>query len=136
VEPEMIHYALVCDDGHDFDGWFRDSATFEQQAAKGMISCPHCHSTKVGRGVMAPHVARETDQEARNMRAAIRDLHDRLIAGTEDVGERFPQEARKMEDGDIERRPIRGRASFQEAKALLEDGIEILPIPELPSDGN
>jgi len=85
---------------------------------------------------MAPHVARETDQEARNMRAAIRDLHDRLIAGTEDVGERFPQEARKMEDGDIERRPIRGRASFQEAKALLEDGIEILPIPELPSDGN
>ena len=64
----------------------------------------------------------------------IRQLHDNVAAVTEDVGERFPQEARAIEDGEVQRRPIRGRATFEEAKALLEDGIEILPIPELPGD--
>lgn len=132
----MIHYALVCDDGHGFDSWFRDSATFEMQSARGLISCPFCHSTKVGRGVMAPHVARGREADAEKMRAMIRELHEKVIAATEDVGERFPDEARKIEEGESERRPIRGRATFEEAKALLEDGIEILPLPGLPNDGN
>lgn len=130
----MIHYALVCDAGHDFDGWFRDSATFEAQASGRLVSCPFCSSTNVTRAVMAPHVARGREDEAARLRGIIRQLRDTVVAGTEDVGERFPQEARAMEDGDAERRPIRGRATFEEAKALLEDGIEILPIPELPGE--
>lgn len=133
----MIHYALVCDDGHDFDGWFRDSKTFDDQCAQGQIVCPFCASTHVSRGVMAPHVAR-SDREAdiKRLRGMARQLRDTLVAETEDVGARFPEEARAIEDGDAVRRPIRGRATFEEAKALLEDGIEILPIPELPNDGN
>lgn len=131
----MIHYALVCDEGHHFESWFRDSASFEAQCAQGLIACPFCHSTKVARDVMAPHVARAHENDGAGLRVAVRALREKVIAGAEDVGDRFPAEARLIEDGDAKPRPIRGRASFEEAKALLEDGIEILPIPGLP-DGN
>lgn len=131
----MIRYALVCDEGHNFDGWFRDSETFETQSAQRLVTCPFCASHNVTRAVMAPHVARSGGgDEAARLRGMIRRLREQVVAGTEDVGERFPQEARAMEEGEAERRPIRGRATFEEAKALLEDGIEILPIPELPGD--
>ncbi len=131
----MIHYALVCDGGHDFDGWFRDSKTFEAQSSQRLVSCPFCASTNVTRAVMAPHVARGgQEDQAAQLRSMIRQFHENVVAVTEDVGERFPQEARAIEEGDAQRRPIRGRATFEEAKALLEDGIEILPIPEAPGD--
>jgi hypothetical protein len=131
----MIHYTLVCEEGHSFDGWFRDSEAFESQVERRLVACPFCASTTVSRGVMAPHVARSREDASRLQRM-IRELREKVVEGTEDVGERFPEEARKIEDGEAERRPIRGRATFEEAKALLEEGIEILPIPELPSDGN
>jgi hypothetical protein len=133
----MIHYTLICDEGHTFDGWFRDSDSFESQAERKLVACPHCASTNVTRGVMAPHVARGgRDDDAQRLRQMIRDLREKVTAGTEDVGERFPEEARAIEEGDAERRPIRGRATFEEAKALLEDGIEILPIPGLTTESN
>jgi hypothetical protein len=163
----MIHYSLVCDAAHEFDGWFRDSATFDAQASSGVVVCPHCHSTNIAKAVMAPHVARNLfpsasveekrqpscarrqdesheesqpvallDERHAQLRAMIRELHETLKAATEDVGERFPSEARKIQDGDAEPRPIRGRASLAEAKSLLEDGIEILPFPGLPGEGN
>ncbi|HEY8161292.1 MAG: DUF1178 family protein [Methylocystis sp.] len=131
----MVHYALICDEGHHFDGWFRDSATFEQQSEQRLIACPFCASTGVTRGVMAPHVTRSgRDGAPELLQQMIRKLRDKVVSGSEDVGDRFPEEARAIEDGDAERRPIRGRATFEEAKALLEDGIEILPIPDLPRD--
>ncbi len=55
----MIHYSLVCDAAHEFDGWFRDSATFDAQASSGVVVCPYCHSTNIAKAVMAPHVARK-----------------------------------------------------------------------------
>ncbi len=162
----MILYSLVCDAAHEFDGWFRDSATFDAQASSGVVVCPYCHSTKIAKAVMAPHVARKSfprasgdekrqpcarrqdegreesqpvallDERHAQLRAMIRELRESIVASTEDVGERFPSEARKIQDGDAEPRPIRGRASLAEAKSLLEDGIEILPFPGLPGEGN
>jgi hypothetical protein len=133
----MIRYALICEEGHNFDGWFRDSDAFDEQCAQRQVACPFCASTYVTRGVMAPHVARgDRSEDMARLRGMVRQLRDALVAQTEDVGDRFPEEARAMEDVDASRRPIRGRATFEEAKALLEDGIEILPIPELPNDGN
>jgi hypothetical protein len=162
----MIHYSLVCDEGHEFDGWFRDSAAFDDQAAQGVVGCPVCQSNKVRRAVMAPHIARgcelasdasgsETPESAAptsdvNVRgdmalmsaqdAQLRDmlgaLREKIIASSEDVGEKFPQEARRIQDGDSAPRAIRGRASLAEAKALIEDGIEILPIPGGTVEGN
>ncbi len=159
----MILYSLVCDAAHEFDGWFRDSATFDAQASSGVVVCPYCHSTKITKAVMAPHVARNffphasgdekrqpscarrqeesqpvalLDERHAQLRAMIRELRESIVSSTEDVGERFPSEARKIQDGDAEPRPIRGRASLAEAKSLLEDGIEILPFPGLPGEGN
>ncbi|MBM3578681.1 MAG: DUF1178 family protein [Alphaproteobacteria bacterium] len=132
----MIRYSLICDAGHNFESWFRDSASFDKQAADGRIACPFCESTKIARDVMAPNVAKQRDDSARDLRMKLRELHDTVVANTEDVGDRFPEEARAMEDGETERRAIRGRATFEEAKALLEEGIEILPLPGLPGDGN
>jgi len=132
----MIRYSLICDADHNFESWFRDSAGFEKQAAEGRIACPFCDSTKITRDVMAPSVAKQRDDAARDLRMKLRELHDTVVANTEDVGDRFSEEARAMEDGDSERRAIRGRATFEEAKALLEEGIEILPLPGLPGDGN
>ncbi len=142
----MIHYALVCVEGHEFDSWFKDSESFDAQAEKGLIACPFCHTTQVTKAVMAPHIARTTprcdpepdllDQRHAQLRQMIRELQATIVAATEDVGERFPDEARKIHDGETEARPIRGRASLQEAKALVEDGIEILPIPGLTNEGN
>ena len=132
----MIHYRLVCDAGHDFESWFKNSQTFETQAHKGLINCPYCQSTKVTRGVMAPHVAKTHDTQGKKLRELVTELRNKLIEGTDDVGDQFPVEARKMEDGEVKARPIRGRATFEEAKALLEEGIQILPIPDAPSEGN
>lgn len=147
----MIHYSLICDALHEFDGWFRDSAAFDAQAADGAIACPFCRSVKVAKAVMAPHVARPErgaesiacSGEAENsekapaladdghdqLRAKLRELRETLLSASEDVGERFPAEARKIQDGEAKARPIRGRASLAEAKALVEDGIAILPLP-------
>jgi len=66
----------------------------------------------------------------------IRELHEKIVANTDDVGENFPEEARKMHDGETPARSIRGKASFEEARELLEDGIPVLPIPDLPEERN
>lgn len=132
----MIHYRLVCDADHEFESWFRDSAGFDAQAAQDLIHCPFCQSTKITRAVMAPHVARTHDPDAAKLREALDALREKIVENTEDVGDSFPDEARRMEDGASQRRAIRGRASFEEARALLEDGIEIFPVPGGSREGH
>lgn len=148
----MIHYSLVCEDGHGFDSWFRDSRTYDLQAAAGLVNCPFCHSTSVAKAVMAPSIARKAeapaevetqrrelvllDERHAQLRTMIRDLREKIMASSEDVGDKFTSEARRIQDGDTEPRAIRGQASLEEAKALIEEGIEILPIPGLPGEGN
>ncbi|MBG0811926.1 DUF1178 family protein [Methylosinus sp. H3A] len=146
----MILYRLICSDGHEFESWFRDSDSYDQQAAQGAVGCPFCHSTEVSKAIMAPHVARRSsrsreeencapallDERHAALRTMIQELRQKIAATTEDVGDRFPDEARRMQDGEAETRAIRGRASFEEAKALLEEGIEILPIPGPPDESH
>ncbi|MFY9629691.1 MAG: DUF1178 family protein [Methylocystis sp.] len=157
----MIHYSLICVQAHEFDGWFRDSSAFDAQAANGSVHCPFCQSNKVAKAPMAPHVARGVSEKAparqqggrteggkepevallderhAQLRGMIRELRETVLAVAEDVGESFPKEARKIHDGDAPERPIRGRASFAEAKALLDEGIDILALPPgLTGDGN
>lgn len=150
----MIRYSLICAQAHEFEAWFRNIATFEDQAASGSLICPHCRSSNVQKSVMAPHVARtardadkskgetgaseqtgaETaappDDRQRELRDKLRDLRKKIIASTEDVGERFPAEARRIQDGESEPRAIRGRATLAEAKALIDEGVAVLPAPD------
>lgn len=140
----MILYRLICSRGHEFESWFRDSETYDRQAAQKAVSCPFCDSTHVSKAIMAPHVARGKEDSSRPpalrdeshaaLRAMIQELREKIAASTEDVGARFPEEARRIHDGEAEARAIRGRASFEEAKALLEEGIEISPIPGPPEE--
>ena len=155
----MIKYSLVCDAAHEFESWFPGSESYEEQARRGFVECPHCQSTKVSKAIMAPNVARKDrdaapaepaapappaapqpvallDEKQQHLRAMIRDLHEKIVASSDDVGESFPEEARKMHEGETPARSIRGKASFEEARALLEDGIPVLPIPDLPEERN
>lgn len=144
----MIKYSLACDGGHVFESWFRDSDGYEKQAKRGFVSCPDCGSTQVQKTIMAPAVARKDraepageavtllDDKQVELREKLRELRAQIEASTDDVGERFPEEARKMHEGAAPERSIRGRASLAETKALLEEGIPVLPLPGLPEDRN
>src|SRR5689334_6662697 len=161
----MIRYALVCEKGHDFESWFQDSAAYEKQAKRGLVACPHCGSAKVEKAIMAPRlsatakkrgavietpassveppaapappapVAMISPQE-QEFRSKLKELRDHLTKNADNVGAKFPEEARKMHYGETEHRSIYGVASPQEAKELLEEGVELHPLPVLPEERN
>lgn len=142
----MIRYSLSCDQGHEFDGWFAGSDDFDKQVKSGFLTCPICNSAKISKGLMAPSVSTARKQEERKalimdsaQRAALQKLKAAVAeirANAEDVGERFPEEARKIHYGEAEERGIIGAAKAEEVRDLLEEGIEIMPLPELPDDQN
>lgn len=139
----MIKYALKCANGHEFDSWFPSAASFDEQSAQGHVACPVCGAADVSKAIMAPAVAHADKIEARltrgdeaRRRAELRELRRYVMGVTEDVGARFPDEARKIAEGASEERPIRGEATREEAKALLDEGIHILPLPFAPEDVN
>ncbi len=154
----MIKYALVCDKGHDFDSWFPDSDAYDAQARRGLVDCPQCGSTSVHKALMAPSVSTSKrkarnagagttpaadaqpialmDEKQRALRDAIRALHAKVAETSVDVGAQFTHEARRMHDGETPVRAIRGQATLAEAKELWEEGIPVLPLPQLPDDRN
>jgi hypothetical protein len=159
----MILFSLVCENGHDFESWFASNESYDFQIANDLVSCPHCNILKISKAVMAPAVARggrrkdaahqadkvaveETAKDAPKQEVALigesgaelrkmaQELHAKIVAATVDVGAEFPAEARKIHDGDAPERAIRGQASLEEARALLEEGVSILPMPILPDE--
>ena len=142
----MIRYALVCEAGHEFESWFRDSDSFDRQLKRGQVACPTCHSANVGKQIMAPAVATRKDEPAQPMmmplgpeaeiRQMLRALRAHVEAHAEPVGGRFAEEARKIHAGEAEERAIYGTASPAEAQALHDDGIDVLPLPILPDERN
>jgi hypothetical protein len=157
----MIHYQLRCSQEHGFDGWFKDSATFEKQAKRGLIECPECGSIEVERALMAPALARrealpvpvETPQPPAAepavgpgkvaggpMPAQMVALLQRMRAEVEKtcdyVGNDFAEEARKMHRGEAEPRGIYGETTEEQAESLADEGINVARIPWVPrADG-
>jgi hypothetical protein len=141
----MIRFALVCSQAHEFEGWFRDNADFDTQKRRGMITCPVCETQSVGKAVMAPAVSTSRSHEKvtlamgdeqRKMMGEMRALTAKLKAGADYVGDKFADEARKIHDGDTEPRGIYGEATNEEARALVDDGIDFMPLPSFPEDHN
>lgn len=153
----MIHYALRCGSDHEFDGWFRDSTSFEHQAAHGLLECPLCGDTSVARALMAPVVRgsrrapapaaeaplpavagpAQTDRAILpampdQVRAALQRLRAEVESTCEYVGPRFAEEARRIHAGEDAKRSIYGEATQAESAALAEDGIEVSRIPWIP----
>ena len=129
----MIVFDLRCGDGHCFEAWFRDGATFDAQAAAGEVACPVCGDTGVAKAPMAPNVARkararEAEQAARKLWA----LREHVEKTCEHVGERFPEEARKIHYGEVDQRNIYGQASAEEACELHDEGVEFGALPWMP----
>jgi hypothetical protein len=158
----MIHYNLRCKKGHAFESWFQSSSAYEVQEKRQLVSCPVCGSTEVERAIMAPQIVSKKGRESapsepapapatevtapaptpllmaqeQELRAKLRELRDHIVKNADNVGERFPTEARKMHYGDIEHRPIFGEASPDEARSLIDEGVEVMPLPVLPDDRN
>lgn len=133
----MIRYALRCAEGHDFESWFASGAAYESLAAGGHLSCPHCGSTEVTKGLMAPRVrpaeraaplaTPETEREK-----ALARLREEVETNSDYVGLGFAAEARAMHAGDKPRRSIYGEARLDEAKALIDEGVPVAPLPFTP----
>jgi len=128
---------LRCHNGHGFEGWFASDDEFLDQNGRQMIACPLCADTVIVRLPSAPRLNLSGAREARAPVAAPRSdpqaqwmkAMRHLLANTEDVGERFADEARRIHYGEVPERGIRGQASEQEREALLEEGIEVMPLP-------
>ncbi len=129
----MIHYTLRCAQDDEFDAWFRNSADYDTQAEAGLIECPFCGSTKIEKAAMAPNIARTDRGEERSPRAMAMAMAAKLKEHIRDnfdyVGERFPEEARKIAAGDVDDRPIWGEATIEEARVMAEEGLPVAPLP-------
>lgn len=160
----MIKYALVCERKHNFEIWFSDSADYDKQRKRGLVTCPVCDSKKIEKAIMAPALGRSAKKRSapieapapapeapaapvsepvamispqeREFRAKLKELRDHLTKNADNVGKKFPEEARKMHYGETPHRSIYGEASPQEAKELHDEGIEFHPLPVLPDERN
>lgn len=162
----MIRYALICEKAHGFESWFASSASFEDQAKRGLVACPVCGSARVERAIMAPNVAR-TDrgrgsakpvappaetaaapsvplpapaalmgEKERAFREMLTALHRHVAENAEHVGPRFAEEALKIHHGESDNRAIYGEATPDDARMLHEEGVEFMPLPRLPGARN
>ena len=139
----VIQYSLQCSNGHRFDAWFRNADAFEDQQARGLVSCAQCGDSMIQKAPMAPNVAR-TDQdrmpvsahhpEATKIREMLRAYRQKVMAEAEHVGDRFAEEARKIHFEEAEARGIYGEATRDEVAELIEDGVEFLPLPDVGED--
>jgi hypothetical protein len=158
----VIRYTLACAAGHSFESWFPDSAAGEQQLARHLVTCPECGSTEVEKAIMAPSIGRAGREPApppaavapspapesaaqpvallsereRELRRMLKELRDHVKQNADYVGEQFPELARQMHNDEIDRRSIYGEAKPQEVKELLDEGIEVQPLPILPDERN
>ena len=157
----MIRYTLRCEKDHAFESWFQSSSAYDSQVKRKLVTCPVCGSAKVEKAIMAPRIVGKKGRDRaaqpgtsvhrgagqrirpslmmaqeRELRAKIKELRDHIVKNADNVGERFPNEARAMHYGDKEHRPIYGEASPEEARSLIDEGVEVSPLPTLPEDRN
>ena len=159
----MIRYALACAKGHAFESWFPNSAAYDKQVKRKLVTCPSCGSAKVEKAIMAPKlsgtrkrgkaslpvaatdapapktatapIAMMSPQES-ELRQKLKELREHLTQNADYVGTKFPEEARKMHYGESDPRSIYGEASLEDAKELHDEGIELHPLPVLPDERN
>jgi hypothetical protein len=146
----MKVFNLACSSSHLFEGWFGSESDYQSQLERGLLECPVCGDRSVTKLPSAPRLNLRTQEsasaaapnsvsspavraEAAQLQAAMLRAMRELAASSEDVGERFAEEARRIHHGESEQRSIRGRASVADAVELLEEGIGVLPLPDLPA---
>lgn len=141
----MIQYSLICENAHKFDAWFRSAAAYDEQHDKGVVTCPVCMSAEVEKAIMAPAVNRTDNErvslsaghpEAQQVREMMRALRNKVTSEADYVGDKFADEARKIHFKEVDPRGIYGEATRDEVAGLVEDGIDFMPLPNLPDEAN
>lgn len=141
----MILYSLTCENDHSFEAWFKDSAAFDAQAARKRVLCPHCQSAKVEKAPMAPAISKGAAAPQKRPAGQpqiagndpkLQELLAKVRAHVEEnfdyVGDKFPEEVRRIHYGESEERGIYGEASPEDTKELIDEGIEVTPLPIVP----
>ena len=141
----MIHYSLVCDKSHKFDGWFASAAAYDSQKSRGLVTCPICLTSTVDKALMAPAISRAGSEKVSlsighpqhaQLRDAMLALRNKVTSEADYVGDKFAEEARKIHFKEVDPHGIYGEATREEAAALVEDGIDFMPLPSLPEGQN
>ena len=140
----MIHYSLVCDKSHKFDGWFASAAAYDGQKSRGLVTCPICLTTTVDKALMAPAVSRGGEKvslsighpQHAQLREAMLALRNKVTSEADYVGDKFAEEARKIHYKEVDAHGIYGEATREEAAALIEDGVDFMPLPALKEEHN
>lgn len=143
----MIVFDLKCSGDHRFEAWFRSSSAYEEQKAAGFVECPQCGSTDVSKALMAPNVAAKGNRKQESTPVTAKSSDPALAAAAEEarkvleklkshvettcdyVGSGFAEEARKIHYGEAEERGIYGESTLKETKELIDEGVEIMPLP-------
>jgi hypothetical protein len=144
----VITYNLACGKGHEFEGWFKDSAAYDEQEAQGVLACPYCGDAQVRKAIMAPAVKTSVTKakgkteitpatpDPKVVRQFMAGYRKFIEENADYVGPRFPEEARKIHYGETEERHIYGESTVAEARELIEEGIAIAPVPPDPGELN
>jgi hypothetical protein len=139
----VIQYALHCSNGHRYDAWFKNADAFDDQRARGIVTCAVCGDGSVEKAPMAPAVARTNGDkvslstrqpDAAKLRELLRAYRQKVMSEADYVGDKFAEEARKIHFEEVEARGIYGEATRDEVVALVEEGIEFLPLPDIAED--
>ena len=131
----MIKYNLKCENNHNFDAWFSDSSNFEVHNKKNLIFCPKCNSTKIEKNIMAPNIGSKKQsytnalKTEKNYEKIIKNVRKHVEKNFDYVGDKFADEARAIHYGEKEEREIYGETSVEEAVDLIEEGVNVSPIP-------
>ena len=130
----MIVFNLNCSDcAFSFEGWFENTADFNKQIKKGILSCPSCNSIQIKKGLMAPNVAKKSNtkisKKNKSIASNIKKLKRIIEKEFDYVGDKFTEEAKKIKYGEVKERPIYGEASIEQTKELIDEDIDVLPLP-------
>ena len=137
----MILYQIRCTEDHEFEAWFKDSKAYDRQAKRGQVECPVCGATGVEKAPLAPRQVASKSENKRRARLrkrtrelvkAVHELRQEVEEKFDYVGERFPDEARKIHYGEADERPIYGEASTEAAEELAAEDIKVFRIPWKP----
>ncbi|MCF6198887.1 MAG: DUF1178 family protein [Hyphomicrobiaceae bacterium] len=151
----MIRYTLLCEHDHEFESWFDNSAAYDKLQKVHLVDCPHCGSKQTRKALMTPQISgvrgnkqspsteivhstpnRQLQKLQKEALEMARKVRQHIQKNSEHVGDKFASEARKMHNEETDQRTIYGSATTTEVKDLLNDGIDITPLPDLPEDKN
>ena len=130
----MIKYSLRCSEGHNFEAWFSSSKAYEDQVQDSLVLCPLCDSREIKKNIMSPNIGKKGNKsninnDVKKIEVMMNKVRKHVEKNYEYVGEKFPEEARAMHYEEKESKDIYGESSIEEAKELIEEGIDIHPIP-------